>query len=43
MTKKNWTGVIWYIKPFYQKWMNMNALRSELSRTHYRLLLSVLS
>jgi len=31
---------LWYIKQFYQKW-NMNALRSELSWTHYRLLLRV--
>lgn len=32
---------LWYIKQFYQKWGNMNALRSELSWTHYRLLLRV--
>lgn len=32
---------LWYIKQFYQKWTNMNALRSELSWTHYRLLLRV--
>lgn len=32
---------LWYIKQFYQKWANMNALRSELSWTHYRLLLRV--
>jgi len=32
---------LWYMKQFYQKWSNMNALRSELSWTHYRLLLRV--
>jgi predicted nuclease of restriction endonuclease-like (RecB) superfamily len=32
---------LWYIKQFYQQWVNMNALRSELSWTHYRLLLRV--
>lgn len=32
---------LWYIKQFYQKWTNLNALRSELSWTHYRLLLRV--
>lgn len=32
---------LWYIKQFYQKWGNLNALRSELSWTHYRLLLRV--
>jgi len=32
---------LWYIKQFYQQWTNMNALRSELSWTHYRLLLRV--
>jgi len=32
---------LWYIKQFYQKWSNLNALRSELSWTHYRLLLRV--
>lgn len=32
---------LWYIKQFYQKWSNLNALRSELSWTHYRLLLKV--
>ncbi len=32
---------LWYIKQFYQKYPNMNALRSELSWTHYRLLLRV--
>lgn len=32
---------LWYMKQFYQQWVNMNALRSELSWTHYRLLLRV--
>jgi len=32
---------LWYIKQFYQQWTNLNALRSELSWTHYRLLLKV--
>ena len=32
---------LWYMKQFYQQWANMNALRSELSWTHYRLLLRV--
>jgi predicted nuclease of restriction endonuclease-like (RecB) superfamily len=32
---------LWYMKQFYQQWTNMNALRSELSWTHYRLLLRV--
>lgn len=32
---------LWYIKQFYQKWSNLNAVRSELSWTHYRLLLRV--
>ena len=32
---------LWYMKQFYQKWTNLNALRSELSWTHYRLLLKV--
>jgi len=32
---------LWYIKQFYQQWTILNALRSELSWTHYRLLLRV--
>lgn len=32
---------LWYIKQFFQQWTNLNALRSELSWTHYRLLLKV--
>ena len=32
---------IWYIRSFYIVFPNMNALRSELSWTHYRLLLRV--
>lgn len=32
---------LWYMKQFYQQFTNMNALRSELSWTHYRLLLRV--
>ena len=32
---------IWYIRSFYITFTNMNALRSELSWTHYRLLLRV--
>ncbi len=32
---------LWYMKQFYQKWGKMNALRSELSWTHYRLLLRI--
>ncbi|MDR1877071.1 MAG: PDDEXK nuclease domain-containing protein [Flavobacteriaceae bacterium] len=32
---------LWYIKQFYQKWTILNAVRSELSWTHYRLLLRV--
>lgn len=32
---------LWYMKQFYQKWEKMNALRSELSWTHYRLLLRI--
>lgn len=32
---------LWYIKKFYQAWPKVNALRSELSWTHYRLLLKV--
>jgi len=32
---------LWYMKQFYQVFENMNALRSELSWTHYRLLLKV--
>ena len=30
---------LWYMKQFYQLWPILNALRSELSWTHYRLLL----
>lgn len=30
---------LWYMKQFYQTWPKLNALRSELSWTHYRLLL----
>ncbi|NJM93820.1 MAG: DUF1016 domain-containing protein, partial [Cytophagales bacterium] len=32
---------LWYMKQFYQQWPNVNALRSELTWTHYRLLLKV--
>lgn len=32
---------LWYMKQFYQTWPKVNALRSELSWTHYRLLLKV--
>jgi predicted nuclease of restriction endonuclease-like (RecB) superfamily len=32
---------LWYMKRFYQAWPKVNALRSELSWTHYRLLLKV--
>lgn len=32
---------LWYIKRFYLTFPNVNALRSELSWTHYRLLLQV--
>ena len=32
---------LWYMKQFYQTWPKVNALRSELSWTHYRLLLRV--
>lgn len=32
---------LWYMKQFYQLFPKMNALRSELSWTHYRLLLKV--
>jgi len=32
---------LWYMKQFYQQFTNMNALRSELSWTHYRLLLRI--
>lgn len=32
---------LWYIKQFYQTWPILNALRSELSWTHYRLLLKI--
>lgn len=32
---------LWYMKQFYQKWNKLNALRSELSWTHYRMLLKV--
>lgn len=32
---------LWYMKQFYQKWDKLNALRSELSWTHYRMLLKV--
>jgi predicted nuclease of restriction endonuclease-like (RecB) superfamily len=32
---------LWYMKQFYLQWTKMNALRSELSWTHYRLLLRV--
>jgi predicted nuclease of restriction endonuclease-like (RecB) superfamily len=32
---------LWYMKQFYQQWPKVNAVRSELSWTHYRLLLKV--
>lgn len=32
---------LWYMRQFYGLWPNVNALRSELSWTHYRLLLKV--
>ena len=32
---------LWWMKQFYQAWPKVNALRSELSWTHYRLLLRV--
>ena len=32
---------LWYMRSFYQKFSILNALRSELSWTHYRLLLRV--
>ena len=32
---------LWYMRQFYGQWPNVNALRSELSWTHYRLLLKV--
>ncbi|MBK7129000.1 MAG: DUF1016 family protein [Crocinitomicaceae bacterium] len=32
---------LWYMKQFYLCWPKVNALRSELSWTHYRLLLKV--
>ena len=32
---------LWYMKQFYQKWNKLNALRSELNWTHYRMLLKV--
>jgi len=32
---------VWYIRSFYLVFPNMNALRSELSWTHYRLLLRI--
>jgi hypothetical protein len=32
---------LYYMKQFYTKFPNVNALRSELSWTHYRLLLKV--
>jgi len=32
---------LWYMKQFYQQWPKVNALRSELSWTHYRMLLKV--
>ncbi|MBI9064667.1 MAG: DUF1016 family protein [Marinilabiliaceae bacterium] len=32
---------LWYMRQFYSQWPNVNALRSELSWTHYRLLLKV--
>lgn len=32
---------LWYMKQFYQAWPILNALSSELSWTHYRLLLKV--
>jgi len=32
---------LWYMKQFYQQWSKVNALRSELSWTHYRMLLKV--
>lgn len=33
---------LWYMKQFYQEYDKLNALRSELSWTHYRMLLKVL-
>lgn len=32
---------LWYMKQFYQTWPKVNAVRSELSWTHYRLLMRV--
>ena len=32
---------LWYMKQFYQQWNKLNAVRSELSWTHYRMLLKV--
>jgi len=32
---------LWYMRQFYSQWPKVNALRSELSWTHYRLLLKV--
>lgn len=32
---------LWYMRQFFQTFPNVNAVRSELSWTHYRLLLSV--
>ena len=32
---------LWYMKQFYHQWPKVNALRSELSWTHYRMLLRV--
>jgi predicted nuclease of restriction endonuclease-like (RecB) superfamily len=32
---------LWYMKQFYQQWPKVNALRSELSWTHYRMLLTI--
>ena len=32
---------LWYMKQFYHQWPKVNALRSELSWTHYRMLLKV--
>ncbi|MBU0758157.1 MAG: DUF1016 family protein [Nanoarchaeota archaeon] len=32
---------LWYMKKFYSAFPNMNALRSELSWTHYRLILKI--
>lgn len=32
---------LWYMRRFYQQWPKMNAVRSELSWTHYRILTRV--